>query len=342
MTKRLLLLVLCFVVAIISAFADEQKIVTLNNETHRSETIPLDYGNIFISLSVDSYHNVKVVVELENTDESKTLMLFDREYDEKPLRRIHITYDKSFGGSRGKRTIDKCSNLRQTCKITPTNRQELFDELCTQKRQLIYQLPIYIAKNKNKSGSKLLLLGKQVVQLKINILITDSEFLEIKNAYTALIDSIDSEQFCTNKNHQGESFKSLKKKYESKINELKQKIIKIKKDKNYFDSDNEWEKYKELLSDLDKISIDSKAVTSCPNDKKIGHNCRYCRLSYEEIYQKLANYYQDIYNGTKTKSQVMKEVEALYQCATKNTHRTANTSLKNRIADYYNRIKSYK
>ena len=80
-----------------------------------------------------------------------------------------ITYDKIFGGSKGKRYIDVCSVLKNTFRIKSSEKTKLFVKTGTENTPLICKLPIYIAKNKNKSGSKMLLLAKEVIELEKEI-----------------------------------------------------------------------------------------------------------------------------------------------------------------------------
>ena len=122
MIKRIFLTSLLVVGSFLTSFADEQKKIILNNSDHTKETIELAYCNIFVSLK-DVDDNVEITVELENIHESNTLILFERAYDEKTLKKMSpsITYDKVFGGSKGKRYIDACTELRFTNKIGSSN-----------------------------------------------------------------------------------------------------------------------------------------------------------------------------------------------------------------------------
>ena len=351
MIKRIFLTALFVVGTFLTSFADEQKKISLNNNDHTSETIELAYCNIFVSLKdVDENDNAEILIELENIDESYTLILFDRAYDEKTLKKMFpsIRYDKVFGGSKGKRYIDVCPDLKSTYKINPSGRIQLFVKTGNDKAPLVCKLPIYIAKNKNKRGSKMLLLAKEVIELEVQVqLKPDEEYISITDSYEALIKDIDSEHFCTNSYHKGKSLKSLKSKYEGKINDLKKRINSIVEDRGYYPQDNAYKKFKEVLGKLDRISLDAKTVTSCPDDQKPRqkqkpdrHKCKNCSLSYEQIYKKLENYYIDIHNGKRTKARVMSEVESLYTCVSKNTKRSANNGIKSRITTYYNKIKS--
>lgn len=347
MIKRIFLTALFVVGTFLTSFADEQKKITLNNNDHKSETIELAYCNIFVSLKdVDANDNAEITIELENVHESYTLILFDRAYDEKTLKRMppSITYDKSYGGSKGKRYIDVCPDIRDTNQIKPSKKTKLFVKTGSEKTPLTCKLPIYIAKNKNKRRSKMLLLAKEVIELEIQVqLKPDEEFIRITDSCKSLIREIDSETFCTNKNHRGESLKVLKSKYEDKISDLKRIVKSIIDSCWSHHSDKAYKKFMEVYENLDEIDLDAKVVSSCPKDRKNpipGHNCKNCNLTYEQIYKKLENYYIDIHNGKKTKAQVMSKVESLYTCVSKNTKRSANNSIKSRITAYYNKIKS--
>lgn len=347
MIKRICITVLLVLATSLASFANKQHKITLNNSDHTIEIVELGYCNIFVSLKdVDNNDNAEITIELENVHESNTLILFERAYDEKTLKKMSpsITYDKVFGGSKGKRYIDVCSDIRYTNQIKSSEKTKLFVKTGTENTPLICKLPIYIAKNKKKSGSKMLLLAKEVIELEIQLqLKPDEEYISITESYEVLIKDIDSETFCTNKNHKGESSKNLKSKYEGKISDLKRRIKTIIGERGYYPSDRAYKKFMEVSGKLDAISIDAKVVNSCPKDRKSpirGHNCKNCNLTYEQIYNKLQNYYIAIHNRVKTKAQVMSDVESLYTCVLKNTKRPANNTIKFRISTYYNKIKS--
>lgn len=345
MIKRLFFIALFVVGTFLASYADEQKKIILNNDDHRTETIELAYCNIFVSLTdVDDNDNAEITVELENIHESKFLLLFERAYDEKTLKKMYpsIRYDKIFGGSKGTRYIDVCPGINSTNKIRSSERRRLFVKSGTDKAPIVCKLPIYIAKNKNKSGSKMLLLEKNVIELEINVqLKPDEELISINESYDALISEIDSVTFCSNKNHKGESLKSLKNKYEGKINDLKTRIKTIVESRGYYPQDKAYKKFMEVYGKLDAISLDEKTVDSCTKDSKPRvHKCKNCSLTYEQIYEELQALYVDIHIGKKTKAEVLPEVESLYTCASKNTSRAANNSIKSRITTYYDKIKS--
>ena len=115
MIKKISILFVLLFSLITSSFADEQRKVKLDDDKHNKETIEVANFNIFLKLiDVEENGNVKVKVELENLDESKGLSLFERAYDEKTLKKMRpkIKYDKIFPGSKGKRLIDACDNIK--------------------------------------------------------------------------------------------------------------------------------------------------------------------------------------------------------------------------------------
>lgn len=349
MIKRLCIAALLVFTTSLLSFADEQKEITLNDDNHRKETIELGYGNLFVSLkNADNDGNTEIKIELENTHESNTLLLFDRTYNEKTLKKMFpsIRYDKVFGGSKGERYIDICPEIKSTIRIKPSFKKELFVKTGIVNAPIVCKLPIYLAKNKNKSGSTMLLMARDVIELKIQVQVrSDEKFISITEAYNALIKEIDSDIFCSNKNHKGEALIIKKSKYREKINNLKKEIYKIRDERGYFLSDKSYKKYMELSNKIDSISIEERIVDSCPNDvikthRVQTHSCKHCGLSYEQIYKKLENHFIDIHNGKKTKAQVMSDVESLYSCVSKNKKRSAKKSIKYGITRYYNKIKS--
>ena len=94
--KKLLLSVLCCLVAL-NGWADEQRKITLSNDNTK-ETINLSYCNIFVTLlNPDSEDTPMVQVEVENLDESKLLALFNKAYTEKQVKKLAADVMEEFG-----------------------------------------------------------------------------------------------------------------------------------------------------------------------------------------------------------------------------------------------------
>ena len=352
MIKRVFITALLVLAISLTSFADEQKKITLNNDDRTTEIVELGFCNIFVSLKdVDNNDNVEIAIEVENVHESNSLILFDKAYDERTLKKMSpssITYDKIYGGSKGQRSIDNCPLITETRQIMSSQKRPLFVMTGNEKTPLRCRLPIYIAKKKNKSGSKLLLQDSFIIELEIQVqLKPDPVYVRICESYDSLLREIDSETFCANPYHpKGGALNILRSKYEGKIRDLKNEIITIVKKRNYDPWDKAYHRFMEVSRNLDKISLDAKTVATCPLDHRPikvghGHQCKNCSLTYEQIYKRLENYYIDIHNGKRTKAQVMHEVESLYTCVSKNTRRSGkSSSIRSRIATYYNKIKS--
>ena len=84
MKKILISLLICLMAT--AVMADEQKKVTLSSN-HDKEMINLSYCNIFVNLKEVDDGVGEVSIELENLSESKVLILFDRSYMEKQVKK---------------------------------------------------------------------------------------------------------------------------------------------------------------------------------------------------------------------------------------------------------------
>ena len=154
MIKRFSILYVLLFSLIMVSYADEQKKVTLDNDKHNKETIEVANFNIFLELvEVQENGNVKINIELENLDESKGLSLFERAYDEKTLKKIRpkIKYDKIFPGSKGKRVIDACSNLKSAIHLYPSQKETIMTLSAKDGDVANAILPIYIIEYKDKN-----------------------------------------------------------------------------------------------------------------------------------------------------------------------------------------------
>ena len=215
MIKRVFITALLVLATSLTSFADEQKKITLNNDDRTTEIVELGFCNIFVSLKdVDNNDNVEIAIEVENVHESNSLILFDKAYDERTLKKMSpsITYDKIYGGSKGQRSIDNCPLITNTRQIMSSQKRPLFVMTGNENTSLRCRLPIYIAKKKNKSGSKLLLQERNIIELEIQVqLKPDPVYVRICESYDSLLREIDSETFCANPYHpKGGGSKHLK------------------------------------------------------------------------------------------------------------------------------------
>lgn len=348
--KRIVFLVaILFSVSLISS-ADEQRKVKLNDD-HQKEMIRFAFCNIFVEkgVSTDDYANVSVTIE--NTDETNVILVFGHSFPEKDLKSLNpsIVYDKYFPGTKGGRVIDTYQGARKVFYIQPSDKifiqesQIKSGEENTQK----HRLPLYIAKYKNKSRKKLLLLEKQVVELEIEYEVkNDLNIIRLNEACDSLLEDLGQVKFCPNRKHRPQWEKQVEP-YKERIEKIKAEADSIIQINRWYTTDKEYQPYKELLERVDSIDLTQYKQDCGKHVRPVyRHNCKYCNLTLQQIYNKLDDYYIKIYNSSnrqEVKSSLMSEVNLLYRCCTdgncsKHSSLWRNSEYRSKIIDRYNRI----
>ena len=338
--KKIMMCILFCLVAM-TTWADEQKKVTLSGD-HTQETINLAYCNIFVKMIDEDGENAKVVVELENLSESKVLLLFDRSYSEKAVKRMapSIRFDKTFGGTKGKRVIDACSQqLSRVMQFRPSDKYALPQFSVANGGKEVVKLPIYISKWKG--TKKLILLEKQIIELEVEAELRPSaEYVSL----TEEISQIESEKLCSHTAHSPKLAKQ-KENYQAKIDAAKQKIDDAIAAHGWHEGDSGYTRYMALKERLDAIDVDSHVIGNCGRHGRPLPECNNCNLSMQSIYQRMDDLYKRIYNSSNrqaTKQSLMPQVNALYKCASQHTNHKSQWQrggdYKNKIQERYNRI----
>lgn len=355
--KRLLLWVACLCFFAAQGQADEQRKISLDRD-HHQETVNLSYCNIFVSLDDQEDEDGNVKIEVENLDESNALILFDHAYEEKAIKRMptSIRFDKTFGGTKNKRTIDPYTEYRGKANESHGNRGRMDKVMLFRPsdkyalplvevnngEKTVCRLPIYIAKFKGKKGNKLLLLEKQIIELNIEVEFKPSaEYVSIKSNVDNLIADLTKNGICNNSRHKP-SLAKQRENYTKKIDELKEKIDRIVDKHGWTASDNGYARYGVIKRQLDDIDLSSYERDCRRHGKAVvkstgGHNCSYCSLSMQQIYHQLDDLYKRIYNSSDrkaAKASVIGKANALYKCA---SQRKGN-DYKSKISERYNRI----
>lgn len=354
MIKKITLLATLLFVFLGTSSADEQRKIKLNNTDQRKKQIELPYGNIFLTVSEeDKDGQAEVTLEVENIHETCVLVLFGHTMNEKEVKKQSgITFDKTFPGQKGKRTADQTTKMKQTSiAVPPMERMEVARFLVESGEDELINVPIYIAKAKDKKMKKLILMEREVQQLEIEVSMKPDEVLiGITNRCEKLQKEIANATFCTHKKHKGTSASKLKETYTKQINQLKSDIQKALD--NCAAGGSKAKKYQEMMAALDAIDIENvKTVSSCgkdgsdkpekkkePVEKKVV--CKYENSSYQKMYSQLDSYYQQIYTGKTTKKKVIGTVNAIYNCAMNHSHWTTGTEYKSGITRVYNKIKA--
>lgn len=343
----LFLLVVC---SVGSAYGDETYDVKLDNIDHARDMVSTPFCNIFVSLQhTDGEDDYEISVQMENTLEDKTLLLFHRSYSEQGLKGSKIVYDKFFPRTGDNRLVEPCERLPKDYQLDPSSEIGKIMSFRTSESTDSCKFPIYIARHEEKKflfikRSRYVVMQKEEIVLNIDVeLKPDEDFVRLSEAADSLIEKIGRQTFCSNPNHRGEPAEKLFRMYDKAIDNLKEEVLYTINSRNYMSTDNAYKRFDAICKRLDAIDLRQKVVDSCPNDRKEKvrpkHSCEYCSLSAENIYRKLEAYDIDLHNGKKKKEQVMGDVEALYNCAVKNKKRSTGNYMSG-ISKYYKRIKS--
>ncbi len=320
MIKRLsILIVLLFSVYAVS-YADEQKKVTLNDSDRKREVVEIANSRIVIELiGEEANGNAKISIKIENIDESKSLCLFNKAYNEKALKKmLKIKYDKVFPGTKGERVIDACFGVSQDIRIAPTCKEKIFSLSCKDGETTSCRLPLYIIETKDKNyilfeKQQLILLDKEVIELEIEVALKFRDtYNSVKDGCDKLIEEYDEIQFCTNKKHKP-SLEEQKEDFQRKIDVLVSQIDSIVKVNYWFSSDERYKLYQEQKERLINLDL-SKKEGDCGEHI---HKCSYCRYTPRDVLHKLEDIHKRIYNSSNRstiKKQLLRDVNAVYAC----------------------------
>jgi len=323
--------------------ADEQHVITLDGPDAATTLEFPDY-TIFVHVDANASQPA-VIVEVENSAEGVPfLMLYHGSYTEKQLKKNcnpSATYDKTFGGTKGKRDIQPCPELLNPLfQICRGQRSKVAHILMKEGDSHTMTLPIYQARPKGRSAEKLVIQSLNVIELQLDLVtFEDTEYNEMRSVCDKLFDEMGSAVLCTNANHKGTSYKELKADFSSRIESLKTALTNCIEEREGTSRSNV-EEMKEMLKTLNNIDLKSMEVSHCKNDRAGGgggHSCKYDKLSYQEIYERLEDIYQQIHNGKVTVKQVKSDVEMLNTCAKMRKRKTGSNFLKG-IERYYNKI----
>ena len=360
--KKILIALACCLASLHSQ-ADEQRKITLSAD-NPAETINLSYCNIFVTLlNLESDDNIgKVLIEVENLDESKLLALYHQPYTEKQLKKLRpsFQYDKLFGGSKGKRIVNPYSRrMDDDMFIEPSQKKNLPTFDISGDEQQVVKLPIYLAKSKDGiierilGQEKLLLLRMQLIELDIEVsLKPTAEYLNMQQEVATLKKDLEGVVFCNARRHKP-SVEEQQEPFVKRIEELRIKIDAIISAHQWGPEDGGYKRFTALKDDIDNNIDLNKHVGTCrthtaSGNARQGHSCSYCSMTLQQIYHRMDDLYRTIYissNREAKKREVMGQVNALYGCCTasdcsRHASQWANGGggYRTRITSLYNRI----
>lgn len=333
--------------SLLTAYADEQHRVKLDDDKHNRKIISCANFNIILELTdVEESGKVKVNIALENIEETKGLSLFDEKYEEKDLKKKlpKIKFDKTFSGNKGYRKVDAISDLENTIHLYPLTEEYVMSLSAEDGKVSSTTLPIYTVEYRNRIFSKkqnLILLQKEVIDLVIDIDLKPSKLLvDITSGCDSLLSEFEGLLFCTNKRHKP-SLVEQKSAYQHKVDSLIEKIDSIVDANSWFSTDKQHKLYTLQKERLRNINLEEKEG-DC-GKHVILHRCKYCSASLQQISHKLDDIYQIIYSShdrSVAKSDQVGDVNALLNCA-KRRRDWRGSEYKDKIERLYKEINQF-
>lgn len=345
--RRTIITILVTLFASLSAFADEEHNVVLNEDC-RTNKIELNYINIIVTMGdINAHGNVDINVDLENPNEvsDNMLLLFGRSMDEKELRyhkNPRIVYDRHYPVKKP-RWADYCEQLgNDVVALAPGfSTYRIRTQELAEGQALIIKLPIYLAIRKCKK--KAVLLEKHIETLIISVdLQPDKDYLDIKRRCDSIAETVSQLTFCNNPKHKP-SLEERERLYKEKIDDLRLNIN--KRLRQWSSTSFKYRKYDELRRQLDEIAF-FEADCGDASLHTTAHHCKYCGSSLEEIFNALDDLYQEkVYPEQRLTKDEWQQVKDMYKCCTTSKSHAAEWKSKNKyksgIIDYYKRIKKY-
>lgn len=323
----------------------DQALFEINHDQH---------ATFSVTTTGEPDHNGMIPVQLvlENGSYDYYFYLFDHVWDKKQLRKDYVHIEKGYVGE----TTLKVENieLSDKCEIEMFHKYTFPDILVEEGKTYECMIPIHLVKPKpGLFCAKRRMLHSHIdCTIHISVEAKDKAYESLKTSCDtlslALGNALALEEFCTHPKHKP-SFAEQTKRFTDASQDLRDIINRTLFDKNLSKDSKKYKRYEALRATLDSLDLafeNYKYV--CPKCKAIKkHSCGYCKLSLEEIYNRLNRLYINLHNGTVQKESIMKEVNSLYRCCTDAScakHAQAwkkGDPYKTAIIEFYNKIKDY-
>ena len=316
----------------------------------------IDYGqqatfSVTTSGEPDRKGQIPVQLALENGSYDYYFYLFDHVWDKKQLKKEYIHIEKGYPGEN---TL-KVENIKLSgkCEIDMFGKYNFPDILVEEGKTYKCMIPIHLVKPKpGLFCRKRKMLERHIdCTIAISVEVKDHIYERLESSCDSLSRALDTaltlNEFCTHPQHKP-SFDEQSKRFTDANSELRSQIERHLDKKGWSKDSKKRQSYEALLDSLDEMDNalkNYKYVCTKHDEKK--HSCGYCKLSLEQIYNRLNRLYIDLHNGTIQKKDIMKEVNSLYKCCTDSTcakHAQAwkkGDRYKTAIIEFYNNIKNY-
>lgn len=349
---------LCVVATVCATARSEQQEVTLIINQGRAEKVECDDCTLLVKAN-DFGRGTEISIDIKNNTGNSYLLLFDRAYTVKELKKMNpsIRFDNVY--SSANRNITPCDARSELgpLVIDPDRDESLtFKGFTSDRMQCV--MPIYVATYKKKCflrKAKYLICESETKEVIINIQKKerpDTDYKRVKEACEDLLEELEGKTFCDKKTHKP-SFDEQTKDYKEKIQELKDEISDIKSANGWRERSEEYQKYKALIAQLDGIEFNRQYCGECgikprPIDRD-GHHCKYCSWTAKDAYDYLDQTFNEIHNSEdpqEEKRKYLNDVKALYKaysskCVNLKRKVQAAPQIKANADEYYNYIISY-
>lgn len=277
-----------------------------------------------------------VIIEMENQRQDEVLCLFNSSYPEKLLKKrrpTSIRFDKYLmAGDKGHRKVKLCPELPEVQMVEWGNKDRLLSLSVEKNTPEVVNLPIYIAKYKNRKKKRLILNEEKELELTITVEVDEkrpSPYPRLEASCDSLLKELeDKGPFCRSSNHTPRLI-DAEKPFKDKIDQLIEEIENYAK----IEGGNQWRELK------DKLDIDFKQHEYvCVKHRQGGgggvppHHCQYCDMSLNDILVSMTTIYNNAAQGkSRSISADRGKMNGLLNCAKKNKNRPSQSGIMSKI-----------
>lgn len=291
---------------------------------------------------VDDDGNYSIDVSIENMDGSYVMYLFGDFFTRKQLRKLRplVVYDKGFKELRTARCAPLVKEHRSYVRILPGRVDHISIDGTEEEGNYICKLPLYYAKEVGYLFKRHALLDVQTMDLNIFVDIRPSaSYMDLQASIDGLMNRVSNAKFVVCKHRSGkrhhpdlqEQKNAIRRVTDSLLNQVSAKMDEVRPgSKRYME-------YRELRKQLEDIDVEKIPVENC-TIPDAGCSCspRIAAMGLEQIYKRMEDLYLMIYNGEKSKNEVIAEVRALKAHSAHVRHDPKNS--RSGIDRYYDRI----
>ena len=346
MRRRLYIALLCAMQMLFAVAQDEQR--SIDVVVNDSQPVEIDFEACRLSVSAieSGDFGVSLSIDLKNNT-SNYIFLFERDYTEKALRKEKIRFDKKSYGSTSRRTL-ACEGVNddEMLRIEPSGNSILtIDGITNDVKRC--ELPLYIARSKKICKKKFVIMRRVKVILNVTIIpetVIDDKYESISQRCAILIDDIANTSICTRPTHPI-SVDRQKMDFVSRIVAIKEQISEVKSAHRWDERDEEYQKYKELIAQLDNIEFNEAYCGQC-GQARSSHKCKYCNMSSGKVVDEAQRIFTNLDNGDITKSDAIRNIEQLRKawtggCPKLKQRVNSDSSIRSNLNRYYEDIKNF-